>query len=246
MGYLEDLERIALTALFNPAFLALLVILFVVGRIFGKLTKKIRLWKILVLGYFALFIYAPVRDSGPILGGIFILGMLSNHVGTFFSALSWAGSLGDVLFAFRYRSAFEDIRRREQELESRERKLREAERRQAYQQQESGHRARAGWRQDAKEFRKKPGHNSTGGQSGFKPGSNDQKQRAKTRHAQPAQNDVRAHHLQVLGLKAGKDYNPDEIKRAYRRKVMKVHPDAGGSQVEFIAVQNAYEWLRKT
>lgn len=30
----------------------------------------------------------------------------------------------------------------------------------------------------------------------------------------------------------------------YRRKIMKVHPDAGGSQVEFMAVQNAYEWLR--
>ena len=57
---------------------------------------------------------------------------------------------------------------------------------------------------------------------------------------------MRTRHLETLGLKPGRDYSPDEIKKAYRRKVMKVHPDAGGSQVEFIAVQNAYEWLRKS
>lgn len=82
--------------------------------------------------------------------------MLSNHVGTFFSVLAWAGNLGDVLFAFRYRSAYEDIRRREGELEERERRLREAELRQAYQQQEQGQRARVGWQQEAKGFRQKP------------------------------------------------------------------------------------------
>jgi curved DNA-binding protein CbpA len=52
------------------------------------------------------------------------------------------------------------------------------------------------------------------------------------------------HGLQTLGLKPGRNYSPDEIKKAYRRKVMKAHPDAGGSQVEFIAVVNAYDWLR--
>lgn len=246
--YLDQLKTIALTVLFNPAFLGLLVILFFVGRIFGKLTKNIRLWKILVLGYFALFLYAPVRDAGPILGGIFIAGMLSNHVSTFFAVLSWAGNLRDVLFAFRYRSAYEDIKRREQELEERERRLREAELRQAYQ-QEQGQRARAGWQQEAKGFRQKPedktqSRSSGSRQSGSSQGQG-QKQRSKTSYTPPPQSDVRARHLETLGLKPGRDYSPDEIKKAYRRKVMKVHPDAGGSQAEFIAVQNAYEWLKK-
>lgn len=245
--YLEQLKTIALTALFNPAFLGLLLILFFVGRIFGKLTKNIRLWKILVLGYFALFLYAPVRDAGPILGGIFIVGMLSNHVGTLFSVLSWAGNLGDVLFAFRYRSAYEDIRRREQELEERERRLREAELRQAYQQHDQGQRARAGWQQEAKGFRQKPEEEAQSRSSGSKQSGSSQrqekKQRSKVNYTPPPQSDVRARHLKTLGLKPGRDYSPDEIKKAYRRKVMKVHPDAGGSQIEFIAVQNAYEWL---
>jgi len=246
--YLEQLKTIALTALFNPALLGLLVILFFVGRIFGKLTKNIRLWKILVLGYFALFLYAPVRDAGPILGGIFIAGMLSNHVSTFFAVLSWAGNLGDVLFAFRYRSAYEDIRRREQELEERERRLREAERRQAYQQQEQGQRARAGWQQEAKGFRQKPEDKRQRRSSGSRQSSSSQnqrqKQQTKTSYTPPPQSDVRARHLETLGLKPGRDYSPDEIKKAYRRKVMKVHPDAGGSRAEFIAVQNGYEALR--
>ena len=248
IDYLEQLKTIALTALFNPAFLGLLVLLFFVGRIFGKLTKNIRLWKTLVLGYFALFLYAPVRDAGPILGGLFIAGMLSNHVSTLISVLSWAGNLGDVLFAFRYRSAYEDIRRREKELEERERSLREAELRQAYQQQEQGQRARAGWQQGAKGFRQKPEDKTHGRSSGSRQSGSSQNQRqkqhTKTSYAPPPQNDVRTRHLETLGLKSGRDYSPDEIKKAYRRKVMKVHPDAGGSQVDFIAVQNAYEWLR--
>lgn len=251
--YLEQLKTIALTALFNPAFLALLVILFFVGRIFGKLTKNIRLWKILVLGYFALFLYAPVRDAGPILGGIFIAGMLSNHVSTFFSVLSWAGNLGDVLFAFRYRSAYEDIRRREQELEERERRLREAELHQAYQQQEQGQRARAGWQQEAKGFRQQNDSQKTQ-QSPGKQKQNDNRSRRRyhssdTRgegagNTRPAE-DKRARCLKILGLDPRRSYNPDELKAAYRKKVKKTHPDAGGSQADFIEVVNAYEYLGK-
>ncbi|MFV0643163.1 MAG: hypothetical protein ACK5NN_01475, partial [Sphingomonadaceae bacterium] len=235
--------------LFNPAFLGLLLILFFMGRLFGKLTKNIRLWKLLLLGYFALFIYAPVRDAGPILGGIFIAGMLSNHVGRFVSALSWAGNLGDALFAFRYRSAYEDIRRREREIEERERRLREAEQRQAYQQQEHGHHARTGWQQEAKGFRQKAGQQKSGTSSGARQqdaagGKSRDQQRQTHSYSTPPQNDTRNKHLKTLGLKPGRNYSPDEIKRAYHRKAMKVHPDAGGSQAELIEVISAWEWLR--
>jgi hypothetical protein len=248
MGYLEELQTIALTALFNPAFLALLLILFFAGKFFGKLTRRLNIWKILIVAYFGLFLYAPVRDAGPIIGGVFLLGVASNHVGTLFSVLGWASSLGDVMFALRYKSAYDDIRRREQELEQRERRLKEAELRQAYQQQEWGQRARAGWQQEAKGFRQKPEDKTQSRSSGSRRSGSSQrqekKQRSKTSHTSPPQNDVQARHLETLGLKPGRDYSPDEIKKAYRRKVMKVHPDAGGSQVEFISVINAHEWLR--
>lgn len=244
IAYLEQLKTIALTALFNPAFLAVLAILFFAGRFTGKLTKNIRLWKILLLGYFALFLYGPVRDAGPILGGIFIAGILSNHVGSFFSALAWAGSLGDVLFAFRYRSAYEDIRRREQELEERERRLREAELRQAYQQQEQeqGQRARAGWQQEARGFRQQNDSQKTQQGPGRQKQNDNRSQRcyqsSDTRgkgagSTKPAE-DKKARCLKILGLDPKRSYNPDELKAAYRKKVKKTHPDAGGSQAEFI------------
>lgn len=250
--HLEQLKTIALTALFNPAFLGLLVILFFVGRIFGKLTKNIRLWKILLLGYFALFLYAPVRDAGPILGGIFIAGMFSNHISTFFSVLAWAGNLGDILFAFRYRSAYEDIRRREQELEERERALREAELRQAYQQQEQGQRARAGWQQEAKGFRQRNGSQKTQQGPGRQKQNDNRSQRryqsSDTRgkgagSTKPAE-DKKARCLKILGLDPKRSYNPDELKTAYRKTAKKTHPDSGGSQAEFIEVVNAWEFLK--
>ena len=248
MGYFEELKIIALTALFNPMFLALLLILFFAGKFFGKLTRKLNIWKILILAYFGLFLYTPVRDAGPILGGIFLLGIASNHVGTLFSIISWAGNLGDVVFAFRYKSAYIDIRRREQDLEEREQRLREAELRQAYQQQEQGQRARAGWQDEAKGFRQKAEEKKTGGSSKPQSGrekSNDKRsqRRYQTTGGQP-QEGTREKHLRILGLKLGRNYSPDDVKQAYRKRARATHPDAGGSQVEFIEVVNAYEWLR--
>ena len=61
----------------------------------------------------------------------------------------------------------------------------------------------------------------------------------------PAQNTTRDKHLQTLGLQPGRDYTAGEIKKAYRKAVMKAHPDAGGTQAAFVAVVNSWEWLRK-
>ncbi|MFV0410180.1 MAG: DnaJ domain-containing protein, partial [Paracoccus sp. (in: a-proteobacteria)] len=128
--------------------------------------------------------------------------------------------------------------RREREIEERERRLREAEQRQAYQQQEHGHRARTGWQQEAKGFRQKAGQQKSGARQQDAAGWQTHS------YSPPPQNDLRDKHLKTLGLKPGRNYSPDEIKRAYHRKAMKVHPDAGGSQAELIEVVNAYEWLR--
>jgi len=237
---LASLETIALTALFNPAFLALLLILFFVGKFFGKLTKRLNIWKILLLGYFGLFLYGPVRDAGPILGGIFLLGMASNHTRLIFSIFGWAQSLGDVVFAFRYRSAFNDMRRRERELDDREQQIKEEERRRAYSRQENGQHGRTGWQQEAGNFRKKSEKTQSSREKGNDKASQSRYQSSGT---QP-QEGMRGKCLRVLGLRNGKNYSPDEIKQAYRKKARVTHPDAGGSQVEFIEVVNAYEWLK--
>jgi hypothetical protein len=46
----------------------------------------------------------------PFWAGFFVLGAASNHIGTLFSVPGWASSLGDLIFALRYKSAYTDIR----------------------------------------------------------------------------------------------------------------------------------------
>jgi DnaJ-class molecular chaperone len=53
--------------------------------------------------------------------------------------------------------------------------------------------------------------------------------------------------INVLGLSnesSSKKYNIDEIKQAYRKKVLEVHPDKpSGNNTDFVKVQNAYDFL---
>ena len=44
-------------------------------------------------------------------------------------------------------------------------------------------------------------------------------------------------------LGVGKDADPEEVKRAYRRRAKQTHPDAGGKTEEFQAVAAAYQVL---
>ena len=46
---------------------------------------------------------------------------------------------------------------------------------------------------------------------------------------------------QELGVK--RDATPEEVKRAYRKKAHKAHPDKGGTKEKFHAVQKSYEIL---
>lgn len=48
---------------------------------------------------------------------------------------------------------------------------------------------------------------------------------------------------EVLGIKPG--VSEAEIKAAYRRAAMRAHPDRGGSEATFQAVQKAYADLQK-
>lgn len=49
--------------------------------------------------------------------------------------------------------------------------------------------------------------------------------------------------LQVLGLEEEVALTDEELKKAYKRMVMKVHPDKGGNETEFEAVTRAYAYL---
>ena len=256
LEYWEEFKTIALTALFNPPFLFLLLVLFFLGKFIGMLTRRLNIWKILILAYIALFMWQPVMNAGPIIGGVFFLGILSNHSRTIFSALTWARGLGDIFFALRYRRAFEEIRRREQEIEERERRLREEERKQAYSQSQQNRQERPGWQQEAKNFRQGAQQQEQHQQSQSKAqqeskqrssSQRNQQQRQKTQSPPPggstSTNSTRDMHLQTLGLKPGRSYTREEIKKAFRASAKRTHPDMGGKPGEFEAVKRAEQWL---
>ncbi len=49
--------------------------------------------------------------------------------------------------------------------------------------------------------------------------------------------------LEILGIDSGCDQLA--VKKAYRRKALICHPDKGGSNGSFIAIKEAYDYLRK-
>jgi hypothetical protein len=118
LDFLQELKTIGLTALFNPTFLFLLIVLFFIGRLVGWMTRSINVWKFLALGYFGIFLFRPLQDAGLIIGGVFILGVASMYMDLFRGIFGWAGGLGDVVSAFRSQSAYEDIWRLEREIEA--------------------------------------------------------------------------------------------------------------------------------
>jgi hypothetical protein len=52
---------------------------------------------------------------------------------------------------------------------------------------------------------------------------------------------VRARHMDILNLSAG--YTALELKKAYRSRSLRTHPDKGGSDEAFRAVNEAYEYV---
>ena len=52
----------------------------------------------------------------------------------------------------------------------------------------------------------------------------------------------KADYYDILGVK--KDASADEIKKAFRRKAVELHPDKGGDEKAFKEVNEAYEVLK--
>lgn len=245
---IEGLKFWGLTALLNPLFLVFLLAVYFTGKFVGKLTRRPNIWKFLLLCYLGLFLFPNLRNAGPIIGGLFLLGFFSAHIRSIPSILSWAGGIGDFFFALRYRRAFEDIRRREQELEE---ELRRA-RAQARNGQQGESDAQRQWRREQEAERSRKAADTK--KSSAKADDSDDKQTngryrssdgqgTGATHRHPT-DDKKTRCLRVLGLDPSRKYSPDDLKAAYRRKVRETHPDAGGSQADFIEVVNAYEWLR--
>ena len=108
----------------EPAVVIILAVVFYFGRVFGRWTRSFNVWKYLALGYFGILIFRPLEEVGIVFGGVFILGAASMYLDLFRGIFSWAGGITDVFSALRSRSAYEDIRRLEREIEALKSQLR--------------------------------------------------------------------------------------------------------------------------
>lgn len=238
-----------LTALFNPLFLAFLLGFYFLGKLVGRMVSRPNVWKILILCYFGVFLIEPLRNLGWVFGGCFLLGFFSGTIRNLPGIIAWADGLGDLVFALKYRSAYEELKQQEERFEEELRRAREEAARantgQSRQQQEWAREA-----QQARGQRQGKGENEKdrGGDGRSRGGGTSSNGRVGGDSAQPKQASfeerIRREHLETLGLDPGKTYSLHEIKKAYRKRVKETHPDVGGDPVELRKVRGAWKWLQ--
>lgn len=231
-------------------------VFFVLGWLFGKLTRRIGVLKVIALIFLGSMVVTVLSVMPGVVILAFVAGVLMNHGPLLVRMVFWAYDLADIYYALRYQQAFEDIRQTEADIEEEMRRARAEAYRRAHAQGDSAQQAR--WRgasgakggpnaRDAgsagQKEKQKAGQggardrtrsNGTSGGSG--------QQRRTTSQPSETSRDLQ---LQTLGLAPGRDYTPEELKKAHRRAAKKHHPDAGGSNEAMTAVNLAYEALLK-
>lgn len=214
-------------------FYIMLAVVYGVGYAFGSHTKNLNPLKIVGLVIVGLIIYSALKDAIPTFAWVFIFGVATHHTSLLWRAGRWARSFGDFIFATRYRKAFDDIRRREAELDELEKRLREQAKAQAKSETNSKSESstQQQWREQAKA--------RTGGASGGSSSGSGQKSNSSSNGS------AKDEYLRTMGLSPQTRYSADDLKRAYRKRARETHPDLGGSTSEFQQVSGAYEWLLK-
>lgn len=144
-------------------------------------------------------------------------------------------AISDAINSIRYRDAYEDIKRREAEVEELRRKY-EEERREAFRKQQEWERKRR--QEEAEQFRQRQreeeqkSKQKSGQQHSHK--RQEQNQKQQQRRSYSSWESQKRTHLQTLGLDPDGDYAFGDIKKAYRKMAMKVHPDRYQNEPENI------------
>lgn len=221
-------------------------LLFLGGKVVGKLTVGVGFFKFLALLYLAAILYEPLRGAPMLYAGAFLAGILANHfdlddLAYWFSGLSSRFGGGMVaLYQARSENARlqEKIRQLEEELDRmREERNRHSGARGSSQQDR--------WREEAKSSRKSSAGSGEKASSGKSGSSQQQSSSAGAKGGEDSlTRSKRERYLRTLGLSPSGSYSDEQIKKAFRAMAKKHHPDAqGGDPATFMAVKEAYDWL---
>ena len=222
-------------------FIFLSVMSLAFGYIAGN-TQKLGFWKIVLL-CLLLIPFAVELNWGKahLLTMLitFIIGYLLPHA----RGLEGLGeALSRVINSFRYKDAYEEIKRKEAEVEALRRQYEQAQREANQDEQEE---ARERRRKQSRQHRQ-----SQQGENGNPNHNHNHKQ--KTKDYSVDDHPLRRHYLSILGLDPYKHYSYQDIKKAYRRQAKQYHPDKHHHKGKntwqemnerFREIKEAYEWL---
>ncbi len=209
-------------------------------------TQSFNFWKLLFFVLFLLpviLIFGMGKYHAIVVLVFFAIGFLLPYA----DSLSFIGNgLSDFINAIRYRDAYEDIKRKEAEVEELRKKYEQARNSENEQERSQEYERRKQQSQDYRkqqEQQKKQENQSKKKEKSSK--SSGSKQQNSTEY-------IKSRYLEILGLDPNKTYSQKEIKTAHRRQCMKYHPDRHQGKGEKIkkemeertkVINKAYEWL---
>ena len=233
-------------------FIFLSVILIGFGYAAGN-AKSFNVWKLVLLAAFLLaFISAANLSKAHLFTmlGAFLLGYFLPYV----HLLQFIGDgLSNLINAIRYRDAYEDIRRKEEEVEELRRQYEQA-RQEAN--QEKQEQARQKRQQESKNYRQSQKKKSGGQSKQKRQNQSDQHSSGSSSYSgyssSSGSESSKSRYLRILDLDPSGSYSYADIKKAYRRQAAKYHPDKHHSKgadavremnEKFKEIKEAYEWL---
>jgi len=216
--------------------------------VFGYIASNSRsfnVWKLLLLGMILVPFISAANMGRPQLFtmlGAFLVGYLLPYA----HILDGLGeSLSHLINAVRYRDAYEDIKRKEEEVEELRRKYEQAEREANSSKQKQERQRR---QQQSDQFRQRQNNEKSHSSQNT---DNKNNQKSSEKHSYSAKAETRQQKYQrILNLDPSGYYNYKEIKKAYRQQASKYHPDKHHGKPEwsemnerFKEIQEAYVWL---
>lgn len=189
-------------------FIFLSVILIGFGYVAGN-SQNFNIYKLLLLGIVLVPLISVFNLSKAHLltmSGAFLFGYLLPYA----NILQFIGDeLSNLINAIRYRSAYEDIKRQQDEVEELRRQYEQARQEANRQKQEQ---ARQRHQQESKNYRQNQ-QNKNSSQSKQKNQSNS------------GNKSGRSYYFHILDLDSSGNYSYTDIKKAYRKQASKYHPD---------------------
>jgi curved DNA-binding protein CbpA len=228
-----------------PLFIFICVILIGFGYVAGN-ARNFNLFKFILLASILFPFFSTLnvsKDHIITMSMAFLVGYLL----TYANLLSFIGDeLSNFINAIRYRDAYEDIKRKEAEVEELRKKYERYQKAENARKREEEYQKR---KKQSQEYRQQQRANQ---QENTSSSGKSDKSTSSNSYQHTSRNSTRNNYLEILGLNPSGSYSHNDIKKAYRKQANKYHPDKHYSKGEetvkemskkFKEINSAYEWL---